>query len=382
MTGKRHHYNSRFLQAGFNSRPGEKTPRAWLYRKGATAPVEPALTDIGVEVGFYQADVGGTQLSADDAITAAESRLSKLVSKLRAANGGPVDNGIGDCAELMAHVQLRTKAAWVSTTSAAQRLNCLIREDAETQDILKEILQFVVQSNCFALFIAQTAPGVNKEHIRQGLLEALANVSVSEIFAPGPKGVVGNTADDLAADVMAVLKVWAMTHVAQYPESAPEFQGCAFVICDFPGARLVQGDTVVVYHKRDGVFTSILREGEVFDFAVLPLTSSRVLVASKGSMLESGEALQKASIRCAWNHFISDAKDEGLQALASTIGEGIPDITDGDIKGMLRAATRDEHWTNGRAFLESPAFRAIWEKWVPWPWSRDASAEDKQSKKD
>jgi hypothetical protein len=370
MTGKRHHYNPRFLQAGFNSRPGGKTPRAWLYRKGATAPVEPALTDIGVEVGFYQADVGGIQLSADDAITAAESRLSELVSKLRAANGGPVDNGIGDCAELMAHVQLRTKAAWVFTTSGLQRLSRLIHEDGEMQDIVKGMLRFIVQANCLSSVIAQAAPGVDEEHIRQGLPEALANVSVSEMFAPCPKDAVGNTTEDFVGDVTEMLKVWSMTRMAQYAESASEFQGCAFVVCDFPGVRLVQGDTVVVYHKRDGVFTSILREGEVFDFAVLPLTSSRVLVASKGSMPESGEALQKASIRCAWNHFISDAKDEGLQALASTIGEGIPNITDGDIKEMLRAATGDEHWINWRAFAESPAYQAIRAKWVRRPWLR------------
>lgn len=375
MSGRGQHYIPRFLQAGFNSRPGEKMPRAWLYKKWATRPIETALTNIAKKRNFYQATIGDATLSADPAMTRAEgARLSGLVHELRAGKASRIRNSDG-VAELFAHAQLRTRAAWFLAGAGAERFGRLIQQDMEVQGAVRDLMLSIAETmgDCFLPLVAGAGQNADQENIRQ----ALAAAPLSEIFSPGPKGMAGNFSDNLVADVMASLKVWAMTRIAQHPESASEFQGCAFVLCEFPETRLVQGDTVVVYHKIDGVFTPILREGEVFDFAVLPLTRSRVLVASKGGMPESGEALQEASIRCAWNHFISDAKDEWLQALASTMGEDIPNITDGDIKEMLRAATRDEHWINCRAFLESPAYQAIRKKWVPWPWLR---GDDEQNK--
>lgn len=378
MSGRGQHFIPRFLQAGFNSRPGEKRPRAWLYRKESTKPVETALTNIGKERDFYQATVGDSTLSADEAMTQAESaRLSNLVYQLR--NGKPGLASDSDCiAELFAHIQLRTKAAWTFTVASMEQFGRLIRVDAEMQHILQEFLgrAAVTHPDLFASVAAQAVPGVDEQHIRRSLPEVLANAPISKIFALSQGDKAGAAYDDMARDVMKVLKVWAMGTMAQRPETVPEFRGCTFVVCDFPETRLVQGDTVVVYHKVDGRFTPILREGEGFDFAFLPLTSSRVLVASKGGVPKSGEALQEASIRCAWSHFISDAKDERLQALASTTGEGIPDITDGDIKEMLRAATKDEHWTNCRAFLGSLAYEAIRKKWVRRP---ELRGDNKQS---
>ena len=378
MSGRGQHYIPRFLQAGFNSRPGEKRPRAWLYRKESTKPVETALTNIGKARDFYQATVGDDTLSADDVITQAESaRLGNLVHELR--NGKPAPAFDSDCiAELFAHIQLRTKAAWTFTEDAMERFGRLVREDAEMQAILQDFIGYVVptHTDVLASVIANAVPGVDEQHMRRSLPEVLANAPISEIFALSQGDRAGAAYDDMARDVMEALKVWAMGTMAQRPETVPEFRGCTFVVCDFPETRLVQGDTVVVYHKVDGGFTPILREGEGFDFAFLPLTSSRVLVASKGGVPKSGEALQEASICCTWSYFISDAKNERLQALASTIGEGIPDITDRDIKEMLRAATKDEHWTNCRAFLGSLAYEAIRKKWVRQP---ELRGDNKQS---
>lgn len=379
MSGRGQHYIPCFLQAGFNSRPGGKVRRAWLYRKGASKPVETALTNIGKERDFYQATVGGITLSADEVMTQAEGAwLSGLVHELRNGKAGPVGNA-DSIAELFAHVQLRTRAAWFFAEISAESFGRLIQEDAAIQGIVKNLIPSIVEAlgDCFSHLITRVAPDVDPEYIRQNLPGVLAGAPISEIFAPG-QGRAGDIYNDLAVDVMKMLKVWIMATMAQHPESAPEFRGCAFVICDFPDIRLVQGDTVVVYHKVSGGFTPMLREGEVFDFAFLPLTSSRVVVASKGGTPESGEMLQDASIRCSWNHFISDIRDERLATSASMIGEDIPEICGEDMKKILLAASMDEQRANCRAFLESAAYRAISEKWVPWPWLRDASVENEQ----
>lgn len=366
MSGRRHHYIPRFLQAGFNSRPRERVPRAWLYRKGASGPVEAALKDIGVEKDFYQATVGGVTISADDAMTQAENaRLSRLVHELRCANSGVVENSEG-VAELFANIQLRTKAAWLWTTTSVESLTLLIQEDAEAQGIVMNILQFMadMQPDMLASFIAPANLGTDQKVIVEGLSELWKGTTAAELFVPTLKLMVGSSLRDLVLDVVGMIKVWAMGHMATHPGSQMDFKGCTFAIRDFSDVRLVQGDAPVVYCRIGSGFTAVLREGEVFDFAFLPLTSTRALVASNGGTPNDGEALKMASIRCSLNHFIFDAEDERLQALAGTIGEGVPNITVEDVKEMLTNPFTEAQRADCMAFLGTQGFQEILKKWT------------------
>jgi len=75
MSGKRHHFVPRFLQAGFASHMNGDEVFTWVYRKGSKT-FNTNVANVGVEGQFYSQD-GDTKV--DESITAAEGRFSALV---------------------------------------------------------------------------------------------------------------------------------------------------------------------------------------------------------------------------------------------------------------------------------------------------------------
>lgn len=340
MTGNRHHYNPRFLQAGFNSRPGEKTPRAWLYRKGATAPVEATLRHIGVEVSFYRYKASGVDISADEAITRAEGqRLAPLVSRLRISKGGVIsEDDRAGLAELFVHIHARTKAVWEIARSQAprmfERLGRFARDPAAIRDSLPQLVE--AQPDTVIQCLAPRYPG---RDIRGLVREWMAQIETvpPEDLRSDVDGMLGGLLM-LALDTLQANKVQVMQELSERPEVAKRFQGCTFSVMRWGGARLVQGDTPVVFHKASG-FTPILAKDEPFEYAFLPLTPTRAVVAStNGRMPESWEALRDASIACSYQHFIAAAPYPELEALSATLGTGFPAVTDADIERLFTEA--------------------------------------------
>ena len=306
MTGNRHHYNPRFLQAGFNSRPGKKTPRAWLYRKGGTVPVEATLKHIGVEVSFYRYKASGVDISADEAITRAEGqRLAPLVRRLRASNGGMIsEDDRAVLAELFVHIHTRTKAVWEIARSQAprmfERLGIFARDPAAIRDSLPPLVE--AQLDTVIQCMAPRYPG---RDIRELVYEWMAQIETvpPEDLRSDIDGMLGRLLM-LALDALQASKVQVMQELSERPEVAKRFQGCTFSVMRWGGARLVQGDTPVVFHRASG-FTPVLAKDEPFEYAFLPLAPTRAVVASaNGGMPESWEGLRDASIACSYQHFM------------------------------------------------------------------------------
>ena len=129
-----------------------------------------------------------------------------------------------------------------------------------------------------------------------------------------------------------------MQELSERPEVAKRFQGCTFSVMRWGGARLVQGDTPVVFHKASG-FTPVLAKDEPFEYAFLPLTPTRAVVASTdGRTPESWEALRDASIACSYRHFIAAMPYPELEALSATLDTGFPAVTDADIEKLFTEA--------------------------------------------
>ena len=329
MTGKRHHYVPQFLQAGFSSRPGERARRAWLYRKGEATPVEATLKNIGVEVSFYRYRASGVDISADEAITRAEGqRLAPLVKRLRAARPGAYPDEAG-VAELFAHVYARTKAVWGIAESQAPRLFARLCAFARDPEVIKQVLPQLVEMHRH-VFVRLLAPRYPGRDIEQLLTEWMM-----QIQAAPPGDVVADIApvmDSLlkfALRALQMSKVQSMQELSNRPEAALRFHDCVFHVLEFGGAQLVQGDTPVVFCRTEcRGFTPILSQSEVFDYAFLPLTPTRAVVASKGDLPVSWEVLRKASVVCSYKHFIAAAPYPELNTLALTLGDDFPVTTD------------------------------------------------------
>ena len=167
MAGVRHHYVPRFLQAGFNSRPGAKVRHVWRFRKGESGPHELPVTHVSVQKHFYDAEERGAAISADPAITRAEgARLSGLVRRLSAGTGRikGYDQAI---AELLTHVHMRTKAASVAAAMPVSRLfermRALLQDRPRLASLLSSLAQ--AQPGLFARLLAPMHTGVDERTI-------------------------------------------------------------------------------------------------------------------------------------------------------------------------------------------------------------------------
>lgn len=103
MAGDNHHYIPQFLQRGFSSHSVAKEHFTWKYSKDAL-PVNQAIREIGADDRFYALE---DDYSVDDAITARELKLAKLVKQLR-------DGSIQSMRDtripiFLAHIEVRTK---------------------------------------------------------------------------------------------------------------------------------------------------------------------------------------------------------------------------------------------------------------------------------
>ena len=366
MTGKRHHYVPQFLQQGFNSRIGRETPRTWLYRKGAAAPVEATLRHVGVEVSFYRYKALGVDISADEAITRAEGqRLAPLVRRLRAEN--PVsERDAAALAELFAHIYARTKAVWeigkMQTPRMFERLSAFVRDPQAIQSVLPRLLE--TQRPIFMQLLPARYPDCDIGKVLAEYVEQLGAASPAE---PCSSDVIRMLDDllELAFRALQVSKVKSMQELSERPEVARRFQGCTFSILEWYGAHLVQGDTPVVFYRVGG-FTPILAKDESFDYAVLPLTPTRVVVAStSGDMPNSWETLRDASIACSYQHFIGAACYPELETLSATLGSEFPAVTDADIERLFTEAVElasTPGWMGPevRAFLERLVQKYLW----------------------
>ena len=340
MTGKRQHYIPQFLQRGFAVSPDEEKPETWLYRRGAAEPSKAALRHVSVGKSFYRYKAPGVDISADEAITRVEGRrLSPLVRRLRTSKDGAISEGDrAGLAELFVHIHARTKAVWEIARSQAppmfERLRRFARDKTAVRDTLPRLME--AHRDTVIRLLAARYPDRDIGNI---IYEGMAQIETvpSDDLRSDVDGMVGGLLM-LAMDALQANKVQVMRELSERPEVAKRFQDCTFCVKRWDGARLVQGDTPVVFHKASG-FIPVLAKDELFEYAFLPITPTRVVVAStRGDMPEFWEALRDASIACSYRHFIAAMPYPELEALSATLGTGFPVVTDTDIEKLFTEA--------------------------------------------
>lgn len=372
MSGKRQHHVPQFLQKGFSSRPGGKRELTWVYRKESADAFETGIHNIGVEGCFYRFTNSKVDLSADDAITRAEAmRLSRLVRSLR--NGCcNVEQSHSLISELLAHVAIRTKANWETMEAPAAPLFAKYRDLALDPQALLPVLCAVAKAHRPMLIagLAPRHPGLDVEAALDALIHQLSVGEPSPDILKAAEASTQGPWPEIVSACFQMLKVQVMQAVSERPALLTLFNRCSFQVLDFPDARLVQGDAPVVFHRESGAgFAPELPAGEYFNYAFLPLTPTRVLVASHGGSPGSWEELQRASIACSYQHFISAETHLELAELASNIGSAFPVLTEEDIAALFAealASAMSGSWPWGEADLLN-SVEALASRFLPAP---------------
>lgn len=338
MAGRRHHYVPRWAQAGFADLGARSKARTHLYRHGASAPLLVATRAVGLEGDFYRYKAGALDKSADEPLTAREAHhYSKLHHwLLRAGPSAAVSHA--EASELFAHLETRTKEFRDYTTTACTRLASHIKE-------------FLAEPAQFRAFLAQLVTA--QPDVFQAALASVGS------FAP-PEQVVALLLNDaeyspaearqiayfsrlpwvaLLVDAVAAGHVEALLSSPASEERMRQYADREFSIVDLPDAALVLGSAPLILKPEGEGYTSLLIGGVPIEFAFLPLSPTRLLLASRpGFALPPWEELRYASVACSRDFFISKEPSEVLTDLLPKLGEWAPRVSDATTARWIQEA--------------------------------------------
>ena len=129
MSGIRQHFIPRFLQAGF----ADEKQHTWVYHKDSRI-FKTNIIKAGGERYFYSHQ-GNNE--ADDLITEAEKSFNSTIKSLRESNQQPRSQQI---AELIAHLEVRTRNYRLSFQNAGDILFTRMFEKLRDEEFLKQML--------------------------------------------------------------------------------------------------------------------------------------------------------------------------------------------------------------------------------------------------
>ena len=339
MSGRKQHYVPRFLQAGFNSRAFavDEAPRAWLYRKDVM-PVEAALRDIGHDEWFYTFRRQGVTVEcADGAITTAETDwMAELVDGLRR------DQSLDLCirreriAQLLSHLVLRSRAIWEFVQSPAQPLFEKLRAAAREPLWLQNTLTRLLTSNrpLIEAALATMNPGIDVASTVDAEVAAFAEGKTAPAIESAAT-MMSLPWEEFARRAVKLLRIRTLLDALRDPNLLTAFEGCTFKVETYFDGCMVLGDTSVVFHREgDAGYTPFHGQRATFDYAYLPLTPTKVLIASRGGTPHSWQAMRDASVACSHTYFIAATRNDELSALASSLGHSVPFVSKEQIDSM------------------------------------------------
>lgn len=344
MAGTRHHYNPRWLQAGFADNGAGSKSRVWLYRKGWHAPKHVATKDVGLEEHFYAYGVGEERRNADEPMTAAERDLfAPLARRLREAPLGPLEDEHESLSELLAHIEVRTKAFRDYVTSASAPLAAALTAHVQRPESFRPYLAQLVEAQPAVFQEALASAGMS---ISSSQLKALVAGSDRTPYSPTEEaGLVRFQAlpwSDILANAMKAGHVEALIESVVSDGRKRHFADCDFSVVEPTSACFVQGDAPLTFRMRSGRYNPLVIGDEPIDFAYLPLSPGRLLVAQRrGAALPAWQELRAANLVCSRDYFIG-AQDSGeLQALVPLLGTEAPRIDDTVTQAWMQEALQE-----------------------------------------
>lgn len=338
MAGKRQHFIPQFLQQGFASHTIGGATFTWVYRKGSP-PFNSNIINVGVEGLFY---TEGDDTQADELITDAEGRFSKLVQTLRTGTRPDVQDP--QIARLIAHLEVRTRHLRQSFLRTADFL-------------VSRLLDFMADEQAFSIYLERQflrdpsmlresmSKELTKRALPPALLQPFTQLSIALIpaFMARLRAMLPKLADALRSTLPTALKTGAKAgHLRALKETiAPEPRVQRYVNLDYSvvestSGPLILGDSAVLFRVEGSrPYKTFLDKNDVLSAVVLPLSSQRMLVGSSQRAGTPPSDLRQATARCSLEYFIAAERCEANNLLKDTIGEDAAPLTRAQLEEIV-----------------------------------------------
>ncbi|MCU8072187.1 DUF4238 domain-containing protein [Shewanella sp. SM21] len=345
MSGKRHHFVPRFLQAGFASHTNGSETFTWVYRKDLKI-FNTNTINIGIEGQFYSLN-GDTQV--DDNITVAEVRHSALVEELRNARDDSVLNNKA-IAELLAHFEVRTRYLRQSFCCS---VNVLIEESLRFVED-KHAFERYVQNRIFndpntlqnaitnELKLRYLSDSVPEEFIN--IIQSLIEQSLPNIFDYLPVIV-----EQFRIAVPEIIKSSAksghlkgLQQTIAPPLKTDIYERLVYRIIHTQDMVVPLGDSMLVFQvEGDRTFKPFTEKDDHVQAVYLPLSSSCILVGSANDTFSDISFLPTVIAQCSLEYFISATNSAENSILQSRIGEFAYILSQDQIKALVDGVTSE-----------------------------------------
>jgi Protein of unknown function (DUF4238) len=344
MSGIRQHYIPRFLQNGFASHVSSDEIYTWVYRKGVK-PFNANIMKVGVEGYFYSQD-GDNQL--DNEITEAESsRFHILINTLR-NNTGDVTVDPVEIAELIAHLEARTRHLRQTILTTSEYLYGMIFE-------------FLDDRRAFGNYLRMRLPVLMKRQLKESKTQFSQELKSQyqkipsrslEVLLIGIQPLIEQKIESdlpqkIESDLAALLDNLSMTteriktellpiikdankagHIKALKKSiAPLekirwYQNLQFCVLLSLSTNIPLGDSVLVFQvEGERQFKPFIEKDDLIQAVYLPLSSSLVLVGTKIGISPDLSKLPLAIAHCSLEYFISDSQNAINDNLHAHIGD-------------------------------------------------------------
>lgn len=322
MSGKRQHTLPRFLLKGFVSRQQGDEIFSWVFKKGM-APFETNIRNIFVTKEFYGKE---GELSADDGITALETRLSQVVEYLRRIEFTAAVNHEG-IPDLLAHLVVRTKYLRDLFTDDAQFFTRKVSEIMNDPKFLMKL--FKANPEAFVGAFEEKSGPMNRVQKRvfkkkpKGLLQRVPkekSVELSSLLET-MKGMVTKlcSPDEIRR---AHINFLCKTSVSEF--SRDVLSKLKWQLIRYPAGRLVLGDVGPIFYSVNKTkYKAIIEKSDVVGKAFLPISNSSLLFGSQGDgLLHWGtHELNETAAKCSLEQFISSDCQAEEKELVQLIGQ-------------------------------------------------------------
>ena len=338
MSGKRQHFIPRFLLKGFASHESGDAVFTWVYRKGSE-PFNTNIVNVGVESHFYTQE---NDTRADVKITEIENSFSSLVQKLRANPLLAVHDS--QIPYMIAHFEIRTRHL---------RQNFL-----ETGNYLvSRFLDFMNDEEAFTEYLERTFRN-DPSFLQRSLSKELKKLGLPKTML-GPALLLTSTflpvllrqlrpelhqfAIVMRTDSPKILSKAAKSGQIRFlkenvtPEvRAQRYRDLVYTVIEVPEARLILGDSIVIFHVEGAKpFKTFLEEKDTLNAVVLPLNSHKILVGTREGFSISEQFLPAAIARCSLEYFVAEENSDANISFQDQIGEDASLLTRAELENII-----------------------------------------------
>ena len=338
MAGKRQHFVPRFLQEGFASHQVGDQAFTWVYRTQRPS-FNSNISNVGVEGNFYS---DGDDSSADELITKAERRYSKLISELRLSGPGPVTHN--DLPELIVHFETRTrhlrKSFLESGTFVVDRLLEFLSDERKLEEFLLRRLRSDPSLIRNAL----------KRDFDERLLEPILSLiePLFPLMVAAQKSQIAGTIARLRGSIdLPFAHAAKLGHVkALRAELAPavrleRLQGLKFRIEPMEAEPLNLGDSIVVFRVGGTrAFKTFLEKGDDLEAVLLPISSRLLLVGARVAASLPSD-LNDVVARCSLEYFIASQNGAANDRRQTLIGSDAAILSKSELEEIITSVLNE-----------------------------------------